>query len=44
MDKLTDILQTKVSLKGTQAKGTLTIEYYNKDQLNELVEKLFSLE
>jgi len=44
LDKLTDILETKVTLKGSQKKGTLLIEYYNKDQLYDLVEKLFSLE
>ncbi len=44
IDKLTQILQTKVILKGSQKKGTLVIEYYNEKQLNELVEKLFLLE
>ncbi len=44
MDKLIDILGTKVYLGGNDKQGCLVIEYYNKDQLFDLVEKLYSLE
>ena len=44
MDRLIDILGTKVHISGSQQKGSLVIDYYDKDQLFDLVEKLYSLE
>ena len=38
--KLSDYLETKVSIKGSRNKGKILIEYYDRDQLDELFLKI----